>query len=48
MTRSCSTDYRSCPKKEPNYYLRIESEELIGKLTEKAQERDEYVNMAGK
>lgn len=48
MPMSCSTDYRSCPKKEPNHYLGVESVELIGELTEKAQERDEYLNTAGK
>lgn len=48
MPMSCSTDYESCPKKEPDHYMGVESVELIGKLTEKAQEREEYLNMAVK
>lgn len=40
-----STDFRSCPEKELHYYLGVESVELIGKLTGKAWESDEYLGI---
>lgn len=42
---SCSTGFRSCPEKELNHYVVVESVELIGKLTEKAWESNEYLGI---